>query len=319
MPSTSLLDASARRRFLLALDAALSPARFAEVASAILDTLVTAEELRAISPALPPGPVGALVVAQRPFAPCAMAAVMDADGLVALARHLVHGDDELSFSLCCKAFRAAASSARGLGADKQMRQTTRRSMLQSPARFDWAIESFPKIFGAWGRGDVSGNDIYRIASRGDHAMLEHLVVERGVDISSLSIPVSPRHFSSRFPRTIGAACAGAASGGHLEVLQWLRGRGVSAAWDTGTCSIVAAEGGHLEVLQWACANGCPCGEDTCSGAAYGGHLEVLQWARANGCPWDEYTCSDAAEGGHLEVLQWARANGCPEFETSDDE
>jgi len=48
--------------------------------------------------------------------------------------------------------------------------------------------------------------------------------------------------------------------------------------------LVAATGGQLEVLQWLRTNGCPWNADTCSVAATGGHLEVLQWLRANGCP-----------------------------------
>ena len=47
----------------------------------------------------------------------------------------------------------------------------------------------------------------------------------------------------------------------------------------------AAAGGHLEVLRWLRRNGCPWNETTCSGAAMFNHLEVLQWARENGCPW----------------------------------
>ena len=110
------------------------------------------------------------------------------------------------------------------------------------------------------------------------------------------------------PCDIRTSCA-AATGGHLEVLQWLRGNG-RCPWNIRMCS-AAAQGGHLEVLQWLHANGCPWDTETCSGAARGGHLEVLLWARANGCPWDLNTCQEAATGGHFEVLQWLRANGCP--------
>eukprot|EP00611_Tribonema_gayanum_P015441 TRINITY_DN2728_c0_g1_i1.p1 TRINITY_DN2728_c0_g1~~TRINITY_DN2728_c0_g1_i1.p1 ORF type:complete len:373 (-),score=31.94 TRINITY_DN2728_c0_g1_i1:49-1116(-) len=102
-------------------------------------------------------------------------------------------------------------------------------------------------------------------------------------------------------------CSCAADGGHLDVLQWSRANG--CPWSELTCAR-AAEEGHLRVLQWARAEGCPWSKSTCMCAAEGGHLEVLQWARANGCPWDESTCSRAAEGGYLDVLQWARANGC---------
>jgi hypothetical protein len=75
----------------------------------------------------------------------------------------------------------------------------------------------------------------------------------------------------------------------------------------------AAKGGHLAVLQWLRAQEPPCPWDrwTCTAAALGGHLHVLQWARANGCPWNEDPCTAAAKHGHLELLQWARAQGCP--------
>jgi len=48
-----------------------------------------------------------------------------------------------------------------------------------------------------------------------------------------------------------------------------------------------ASGGDLEVLQWLRANDAPWNKWTCDWAAKGGHLEVLQWARANGCKWDK--------------------------------
>ena len=104
------------------------------------------------------------------------------------------------------------------------------------------------------------------------------------------------------------ACAGAALGGHLAVLQWVRAQG--CPWDKWTCAW-AAEKGHLAVLQWARAQGCPWDEKTCSSAAENGHLAVLQWARAQGCPWNKWTCILAAQAGQLAALQWARAQGCP--------
>jgi len=90
----------------------------------------------------------------------------------------------------------------------------------------------------------------------------------------------------------------AASGGHLEELQWARQHGCE--WDTRTCC-VAAEGGHLQVLQWARQNGCEWDAGTCSSAAEGGHLEVLKWARQNGCEWNSATLGRARAGGHMEV------------------
>ena len=110
------------------------------------------------------------------------------------------------------------------------------------------------------------------------------------------------------------ACHGAASGGCLEALKFLRGLDPPCPWDGMTCA-VAAKGGHLEVLKWARSQDppCPWNEWTCSWAAEGGHLDVLKWAREQDppCPWNEFTCAKAAKGGHLEVLKWARAQEPP--------
>ena len=109
-------------------------------------------------------------------------------------------------------------------------------------------------------------------------------------------------------------CSGAARGGHLDVLKWLRDQDPPCPWNWGACSH-AAQGGHLDVLKWARSQDPPCPWDleTCEMAASGGHLEVLKWARDQDppCPWGEETCSCAAYGGHLDVLKWLRAQNPP--------
>ena len=65
-----------------------------------------------------------------------------------------------------------------------------------------------------------------------------------------------------------------------QACEFVRARGWTYPQDV--CQ-QAASGGHLEVLQWARQNGCPWDGRTCRSAADGGHREVLQWARANGC------------------------------------
>ena len=119
-------------------------------------------------------------------------------------------------------------------------------------------------------------------------------------------------------------CIYAASGGHLDVLQWARSREYPwdhtqmsrwprcpGGWTSGTCES-AAKNGHLAILQWARAQGCPWDKRTCTEAAKNGHLEVLQWARAQGCPWAREECAwDAERYKRLAVLQWARTQRCP--------
>ncbi|WZN66805.1 putative ankyrin repeat protein [Chloropicon roscoffensis] len=111
-----------------------------------------------------------------------------------------------------------------------------------------------------------------------------------------------------------SACQGAASGGHLKALKFLRGLDPPCPWDEETCSRAAREG-HLDVLKWARAQDppCPWSAWTCVEAAEGGRLDVLKWARSQNppCPWVAETCDAAAQGGHLDVLKWARSQNPP--------
>jgi len=106
-----------------------------------------------------------------------------------------------------------------------------------------------------------------------------------------------------------SVCAQAAKGGHLDLLQWLRGE-CNAPWDADTCTN-AARRGHLELLQWARENGCPWDDGACEYAAASGHFSIVKWLRANGCPWSSGTCLWAAARGDLVMLRWAHTNGCP--------
>ena len=109
-------------------------------------------------------------------------------------------------------------------------------------------------------------------------------------------------------------CAAAAREGRLDVLKWLRSQDPPCPWNEGTC-VGAAEGGRLDVLKWARSQNppCPWNEGTCSRAAREGRLDVLKWARAQdpSCPWSAWTCVEAAEGGRLDVLKWARSQNPP--------
>eukprot|EP00966_Prymnesium_polylepis_P029774 691404-Prymnesium_polylepis.1 len=120
-------------------------------------------------------------------------------------------------------------------------------------------------------------------------------------------------------------CAGAASCGNLEALQWARDKQTNKPpkghadertrdndfpWrddhDTGE---EAARGGHLELLQWAHANGCEIDREVvCYQAAMGGHLELLQWAHATEGKIDTAACCvAAAKRGHRAVFEWLLA------------
>ena len=64
-------------------------------------------------------------------------------------------------------------------------------------------------------------------------------------------------------------------------------------WNKSTCAM-AAMGGHLQVLQWLRGEGCPWDHRTCYYAVDFGHVEVLRWARENGCMWTAPTRDRAA-------------------------
>ena len=56
----------------------------------------------------------------------------------------------------------------------------------------------------------------------------------------------------------------------------------------------AASGGNLELVQWLRGEGCPLDYNTCGWAVMQGHVEVLRWLRENGCPWNAETRDRAA-------------------------
>ena len=104
------------------------------------------------------------------------------------------------------------------------------------------------------------------------------------------------------------ACEGAAMGGCLQALKFLRGLDPPCPWDEMTCWEAAWEG-HLDVLKWLRDHDppCPWGVGTCKGAAKGGYLEILKWARSQDppCPWMRHICQEEArKSGHQHVVDW---------------
>ena len=57
----------------------------------------------------------------------------------------------------------------------------------------------------------------------------------------------------------------------------------------------AASGGNLELVQWLRGEGCPWDHNTCHGAVMKGHVEVLRWVRENDCEWEAWIRDHAAE------------------------
>ncbi|WZN65589.1 putative ankyrin repeat protein [Chloropicon roscoffensis] len=106
------------------------------------------------------------------------------------------------------------------------------------------------------------------------------------------------------------ACEGAARGGCLKALKFLRSQDPPCPWNAETCGW-AADGGHLEVLKWLRAQNppCPWNWEACWRAAEEGHLEVLKWLRSQDppCPWSRSECREEASksiDGHQRIVDW---------------
>ena len=104
-------------------------------------------------------------------------------------------------------------------------------------------------------------------------------------------------------------CQGAARGGCLEALKFLRSQDPPCPWDEMT-STFAAKGGHLEVLKWAFSQDPPCPwyGMIYEGAASEGQLQVLKWLLdqdPSSLPWIRCRCRwEASILGHPHIVEW---------------
>jgi hypothetical protein len=105
---------------------------------------------------------------------------------------------------------------------------------------------------------------------------------------------------------------GAAAGGQVAALRWLREAGCS--WATSGPNSIAVHGaksGSVEVMQFLHEQGVQFDEIAMVSAAAGGHLPVCVFLRSVQCPWNDMCCNAAAHWGHVQVLRWLRMQGCP--------
>ena len=120
----------------------------------------------------------------------------------------------------------------------------------------------------------------------------------------------------------GELCAYAASGGHLELLQWLRSHGCE--W--GRTITAAARRGHMSIVQYALGARCPLSSEALYpggfvvAAAESGHTDLVRLAAGNDrCLYDGHSKSrtvslpmfHAASHGNLAMMQFLHSRGHP--------
>ena len=130
--------------------------------------------------------------------------------------------------------------------------------------FQWVCDTFEILPGfKWGikrvKGAVYEGDLLNYAAfQGSVEILRWLMEEKGCELNkdsglwaglrgSVKVLGDLRGKGYEFDEK---ACAGAAQGGHLEALKFLRGLDPPCPWNVLTC-FDAAEGGHLNILKWA--------------------------------------------------------------------
>lgn len=109
-------------------------------------------------------------------------------------------------------------------------------------------------------------------------------------------------------RPYNAITIGAAKGGQLATLKWLRKKGFVLLPGVMTA---AAESGSLETFQWLEKKGCPLEVEICDMAARSGCLKLLQRTRELNSPWREKTSLEAFRSGNLEMVKWMKEQECP--------
>ena len=247
----------------------------------------------------------------------------------------VHQNDMVALAMTCRFFREKQKDL-GWKVETELKGNNLVDELQRSGNmashslgwFRWVCDTFqiqPGFWWSYGRvkGAVYEGDLVNYAAlQGSVEILSWLVEEKGWKLTletdmwagmrgSIEVLEYMRGKGYVFKED---ACAGAARGGHLEALKYLRGLDPPCPWNRWTLA-EAAYRGHLEVLKWARSENppCPWGEVTSGWAAEGGQLDVLEWARGQNppCPWNECTFALAARGGPLEALKWLRDQDPP--------
>ncbi|WZN65487.1 hypothetical protein HKI87_12g70460 [Chloropicon roscoffensis] len=209
-------------------------------------------------------------------------------------------NDLIAFSLTCRFFRDTTKDlgkklVTSLNHLRELRKSGNK-LSNTLGWFQWVCDNWEILPGfeylPKGGAVYEGNLVNCAAFQGSVEILRWLMEEKGWELNGLT-----------------GMWAG--TGGSVKVLEHLRGRGYK--FDEMACS-GAAEGGHLEALKFLRGLDPPCPWDwrTSEDAAGGGHLDVLKWARSQDppCPWSRRACKyTASMRDHEHIVDWIDQQG----------
>ncbi|WZN63635.1 hypothetical protein HKI87_08g51840 [Chloropicon roscoffensis] len=211
----------------------------------------------------------------------------------------LHQNDVLAFAMTCRFFR---DTTKDLGKkletnlkEKRLLQLLESGRMSSHSMgwFRWVCDTFEILTGSdWGKrvkGAVYEGDLLNYAAlQGSVETLRWLMEEKGWELN-----LGTSYWAGR--------------AGSIDVLEYLWEEGYD--FDVEVCT-GAAQGGHLEALKFlrgVMGPPCPWDGEICAAAAEEGHLEVLKWARSEDppCPWSRSWCRwDASENDHQHIVTW---------------
>ena len=212
----------------------------------------------------------------------------------------VQQNDLLALAMTCRFFREKQKDL-GKKVETNLNYGSLRKLQKSgnvPPHsldwFQWVCDTFEILPGCeWDakervKGAVYEGDLLNYAAfQGSAEVLRWLMEEKDWELNedtgwwagmSGSVEVL-EHLLERGYEFDMMACSGAARGGCLEALKFLRGLDPPCPWNRGTCAY-AVQGGHLDVLKWARSQDppCPWERDDCrERARRNGHLHIVTW------------------------------------------
>lgn len=98
--------------------------------------------------------------------------------------------------------------------------------------------------------------------------------------------------------------------GHLDIIKWARGSGLSVRPKDESICDDAIRGNHFEIFEWIKKNGFACDHINCGYAAKTRNLKLLIYLREERYYLNKKVCEYAKINKDTKMLEWLEENGC---------